>query len=165
MLLDHIIKHGLLFAGIVTGYLFLFMIFFSPRIWGYSDYPDVIKKKVPPQTKKEKLIALVVGIPWFVFVLVFPIVSSFMLKSKLGGEITFFAAFLNLFILFQLAAFGDLVILDWLIVSKITPDFVMIPGTEKEDYKDFSHHYKGHARAAVIMSVLSLIVAALVVYL
>jgi hypothetical protein len=46
----------------------------------------------------------------------------------LGGEIPFWTAFLNVFALVFLATLGDLVILDWL---KITPEFVMIPGTEK----------------------------------
>jgi hypothetical protein len=36
-----------------------------------------------------------------------------------------------------------------MIVSRITPRFVMIPGTEKADYRDFSHHYNAHARAAI----------------
>ena len=49
--------------------------------------------------------------------------------------------------MFTVANMGDLFFLDWLIVSKITPKFVIIPGSEAEDYKDFSHHYKGHAKA------------------
>jgi hypothetical protein len=28
---------------------------------------------------------------------------------------------------------------------------VIIPGTEKEDYKDFSHHYKGHAKVTAVL--------------
>ncbi len=66
--------------------------------------------------------------------------------------------------LISLAAVCDLVILDWLIISKITPRFVIIPGTEVRDYKDFSHHYKGHAKAAILVIPLCLIIAAVVVY-
>jgi hypothetical protein len=61
-----------------------------------------------------------------------------------------------------LATLGDLLVLDWLIVSKITPKFVIIPGTDKEDYKDFSHHYKAHARAAIALVLLSLLFAGIV---
>ncbi len=164
MLLNHIIKHGLFFTVIVNGYLFILMITMSPRVWGYRDYPEVVKQKVPPQTKKEKALAGIVGLPWFIFVLGFPVVSTYMLKSNLGDEISFFKAFLNIYVLFSFATVGDLVILDWLIISKITPRFVIIPGTEVRDYKDFSHHYKGHAKAAILLIPLSLIIAAIVLY-
>ena len=50
----------------------------------------------------------------------------------------------------------------WIIVSKITPKFVIIPGTVKEDYKDFYHHYKAHAKATVPMILLCLIIAGIV---
>lgn len=158
------ITHGLFYAGIVTGYLLLLMITTSPRVWGYSDYSQAIKDKVPLQTKREKLLATIVGLPWFLFVLGFPIFSTYVLKSKLGNEIPFWMAFLNLFLLVLLATLGDLLILDWLVVSKITPKFVIIPGTVKEDYKDFSHHFKGHAKAAVVQILICLIIAGIVWY-
>ena len=164
MVLTHLVAHGLFYAIIVTGYLFLLMVSTSPRVWGYSDYSESIKAKVPPQTKKEKRLAIIVGLPWIIFTFGFPIYSTIILKSKLGGEIPFWTAFLNVFVLVCLAVLGDLVILDWLIVSTITPEFVIIPGTEKADYKDFSHHYKGHARAAVPLVLLCIIFAGIVWY-
>ena len=161
IVLTHLLAHSLFFATIVNGYLFLIMVSTSPRVWGYSDYSEAIKAKVPPQTKKEKRLALIIGLPWIIFTLGFPIYSTYILKSKLGGEIPFWTAFLNVFVLVFLATLGDLVILDWL---KITPEFVMIPGTEKEDYQDFSHHYKAHARAAVPLVLLCIILASIVWY-
>ena len=140
------------------------MITANPRVWGYADYSEAIKNKVPPQTGKEKLLGGIVGLPWFIFVLGFPIYSTYILKSNLGNEISFWIAFLNLFVLSLLLIVGDLVILDWLIVSKITPKFVIILGTSKEDYKDFSHHYRAHARAAVIQILICLIIAGIVTY-
>ncbi len=164
MVFTHIITHGLLFAVIGNGYLFLMMITLSPRIWGYSDYPEVIKKKVPPQTKKEKMTTVITGFPWILFVLVFPFFSTYILKAELGGEISLLTAFINVLAMVQLFFVGDMVILDWLIISRITPKFVIIPGSEKEDYKDFSHHYKGHAKAEIILIPLCLIIAAIVKY-
>jgi hypothetical protein len=64
-----------------------------------------------------------------------------------------------MFILVFLAVLGDLVLLDWLIVSKITPGFVIIPGTEEADYKDFSHHYRAHIRAAVPLILVCIVLA------
>ncbi len=85
MIRAHIITHSLFFAAIVNGYLLLMMVTVSPRVWGYSDYPEAIKAKVPPQTAKEKRLAGIVGIPWFIFLIGFPIISTYALKSKLGG--------------------------------------------------------------------------------
>jgi hypothetical protein len=39
---------------------------------------------------------------------------------------------------------------------------VIIPGSEAQAYKDFSPHYRGYLRAAVIMVVLSAVVAMVV---
>ena len=164
MVVTHLITHGLFFAVVFNGYLLLVMALTSPRVWGYTDYPDVVKHKVPPQTQREKLLAAVIGLPWFIFVVGFPIFSTYVLKSKLGDEIPFMTAFLNSLVLFLLATVGDLVILDWLIVSKITPKFVIIPGSERADYKDFSHHYKAHAKALAGLILVCLIIAGIVWY-
>jgi hypothetical protein len=64
------------------------MISVNPRIWGYSDYSNSIKRKVPEQTRNEKIIALIVGIPWILFIFIFPIYSTIVLKNILGGEIS-----------------------------------------------------------------------------
>ena len=159
MVITHLAAHGLFYTIIVNGYLFLVMILTSPRVWGYSDYSESIKAKVPPQTKQEKRLAALIAVPWMLFSVGFPVYSTYVLKSKLGGEIPFWLAFLNMFILVFLAVLGDLVLLDWLIVSKITPGFVIIPGTEEADYKDFSHHYRAHVRAAVPLILVCIVLA------
>jgi hypothetical protein len=156
-----VIGNGLLYGAILTGYLLLCMLIFSPRVWGYTDYPDIVKKKVPAQTTGEKRLALLIGLPWIAFLLAFPVWSTFALKAEMGGGIPFATAFLNVLVMFAAATFGDLVLLDWLLISRITPEFVVIPGSDREDYKDFSHHFKGHAKAAVVMIVFALIIAGL----
>jgi hypothetical protein len=162
MLVSHLIRHGLAYALIVDGYLLLVMVSFSPRIWGYADYSEAVKRKVPPQTKREKGLAAIIGAPWLLFVFGFPVFSTYSLKAKLGGEIPFLTAFLNVLVLSMLATIGDLVFLDWLLISKVTPQFVIIPGSEAEDYKDFTHHYKAHARATVGIVLVCLVIAGIV---
>jgi len=160
--LDYSLQQGLIYGSIITGYIFLLMITLSPRIWGYTDYPETVKRKVPPQTRHERTVAGIVGIPFIVFAIVYPAYSVLALKDRLGGAITFNDAFVHLLILVIFITIGDLVFLDWLIISKITPGFVVIPGSEVEDYKDFSHHYRGHLRATIIMIVLCAAVAVVV---
>jgi len=162
MVMRHVLAHGLIFAFIANAYLFLVMISTTPRVWGYTDYPLAIKNKVPPQTRREKRKALLIGLPWFIFILGFPLFSTYSLKSKLGNEISFWTAFFSLAVMVLLATLGDLVVLDWLVVSKITPRFVIIPGSEKADYRDFSHHYKAHVKAAVALVLVSLAMAAII---
>lgn len=162
MIAEHLLTHGLLYGIIVTGYLFLMMISTSPRVWGYNDYPRSIKDKVPPQTKSERRLALLTGLPWLIFTFGFPIYSTLVLKTKLTNDISIWMAFLNLLVLFLFLTLGDLVILDWLIITRITPKFVIIPGSEKQDYKDFSHHIKAHARSLLVIIPLFLVIAALI---
>ena len=164
MVFSHIVSHGILYAVAVNGYLLLMMVTTNPRVWGYSDYPDEIKAKVPPQTKQEKRLGFALAVPWLIISFGFPIYSTFLLKADLGGDISFWTAFLNVLFMVFLAYLGDLVVLDWLIVSKITPDFVVIEGTEKAEYKDFSHHYTAQIRAAPVLVVVCLVFAAVVSY-
>jgi hypothetical protein len=44
-----LLAHGLSFG----------LIAFSPRVWGYRDYPDAVKRKIPAQTGKEKPLAAI----------------------------------------------------------------------------------------------------------
>jgi hypothetical protein len=160
-----VVIDSLVFAGAANLYLFLMMITTSPRVWGYSDYPDVVKDKVLPPTQKERRAALILGLPWIAFLLAYPFVASYRMKAGLGDDFTYAVASVHFFAMLQSVSLVDLVILDWLIVSKITPGFVIIPGSVEADYKDFSHHYRGHARAALAITLLALAFAAIVIYL
>jgi hypothetical protein len=162
MVLRHMALHGFGFALAANGYLLVLMVATSPRIWGYSDYPDVVRTKVPPQTKREKLAGAFLGVPWILFIMSYPVFSTYALKSSLGGEIPFLIAFLNPLVLLQLLNLGDVLILDWLIVSKITPAFVIIPGSTAADYKDMSHHFRGHIWATLAVTLFSLIIGTVV---
>ncbi|MHA2111370.1 MAG: hypothetical protein ACXADW_08515 [Candidatus Hodarchaeales archaeon] len=162
MVVIDIFLNSLFYALVGNGYLLLLMYFFNPRIWGYQDYPEKIKAKIEPQTKRERALAGLVSIPWIIIIIGFPLNSTFLLKSQQGYEIEFFLAFLNIFSMVVLFFLGDLIILDWFIISKWTPDFVIIEGSEKEDYKDFSHHYRGHAIASIPLIIVCLILAAIV---
>lgn len=159
MVLKTVIIDSLIFAGIANLYLFLTMITTNPRVWGYSDYPAAVKEKVPPPTRKEKLTAVMLGLPWTAFLVAYPFVASLRMRAALGDDFTFIFAFVHFFAMYQLASLVDLVLLDWLIISRITPSWVIIPGSVTADYKDFSRHFRGHARAALIMTGPALIFA------
>ena len=162
MQLGYSLQQGLVYGSVFTGYIFLLMITLSPRIWGYTDYPETVKRKVPPQTRRERTIAGIVSVPFFLLAIAYPAYSVLALKDRLGGVMTFSDAFVHLLMMVIFMTIGDLVILDWFIISKVTPRFVIIPGSEAEDYKDFSHHYRGHLKGTIIMIVLCAAVAVIV---
>jgi len=162
MVLRHMILHTLAFILVTNGYLLTMMIATSPRVWGYHDYPEVVRSKVRAQTRGEKVLAVVVGLPWMLFVLGFPVFSTFALRSSLAGEIPFLLAVLHPLVLMELTNVVEVIVLDWFVISRLTPSFVVIPGTAKQDYKDMSHHYEGHVRAAVIFLPISVAIGVLV---
>ncbi len=168
MLLENILIHGTIYAILFTLYLLAMMRGLNPRIWAFSDYGKAITDHVPPQTERERRIAAYTGIPFFILVIGFPLVSTILLEGLYGGVIPLLDAFLNSFAILMFGNFADLVILDTLIVGTITPDWVIIPGTEHmrdKEYKDFRlYHAKAHVRGTILTAVFSLLFAAIVVF-
>ena len=164
MVYENIVFNALFYTTISTAYLFILMIIFNPRIWGYQDYPEKIKEKIPPQTRRERITAGLVGIPWFLFILAYPLISTIFLENEFKDEIPFEIAFFNIFFMVFLFFLVDLVVLDWLIISKITPKFVIIESTTPEDYKDFSHHYRGHLIAVIPLILICAIFSVIIVF-
>ena len=167
-LLEHALLHGTVFAILMTLYLLAVMRGLSPRVWAFSDYPKSITDHVPPQTPREQRIGAYLAVPFFILIFGFPIASTLMLEGIYGGSLTLLDAFLNIFVLVMFGTLADLVILDWLIVGTITPDWVIIPGTEHmrdKEYKEFrGYHARGHAKALPVLLLLSLIIAAAIVF-
>ena len=165
----YIIVHGTIFAIVFTLYLLVVMIGFCPRVWAMSDYPPEITVHVPPQTNNEKRKATLIYIPFMIIGIGYPLAATSILKSLNGGFIPLLDAFLTAFIILLFGFLADFVILDWLIVGTITPDFVILPGTEHmrdKEYKDFRYyHAKGHLKGLILIVVLALVVAMIVFYL
>lgn len=166
-LLENILFHGSITVVLLIGYLLPIMRFTSPRVWGYSDYPEEIKKRVPPQTAQERKLATVFFIPFLLLMIGVPIISTMILKVDYGGNLSLFDGFLNAFGVLMMGNLADLFILDWLIVGTITPSWVILPGTE--DMKDTAYkrfrwiHAKGHIPGTIFLAILSLICAFIVV--
>ena len=166
MLLSYILIHATIFAIIFTLYLFAIMRGLSPRVWAMSDYPPEITDHVPPQTDAEKRQARIVYIPFLAIGIGYPLATTYFLKILNGGVISLLDAFLTIFVILLFGFLADYIILDFLIVGTLTPDFVILPGTEhmrEKEYKDFrKYHAKGHIKGLLLIIMLSLILAALV---
>ncbi len=166
MLFSYILIHATIFAIIFTLYLFAIMRGLSPRVWAMSDYPPEITDHVPPQTDTEKRQARIVYIPFLVIGIAYPLAATYFLKILNSGVISFLDAFLSVFVILIFGFLADYIILDFLIVGTLTPDFVILPGTEhmrEKEYKDFrKYHAKGHIKGLLLIVILSLLLAAVV---
>ncbi|MFX1492551.1 MAG: hypothetical protein ACFFBU_09840 [Promethearchaeota archaeon] len=166
MLFSYILIHATIFAIIFTLYLFAIMRGLSPRVWAMSDYPPEITDHVPPQTDAEKRQARIVYIPFLVIGIAYPLAATYFLKILNSGVISFLDAFLSVFVILIFGFLADYIILDFLIVGTLTPDFVILPGTEhmrEKEYKDFrKYHAKGHIKGLLLIVILSLLLAAVV---
>jgi hypothetical protein len=162
----NIVVHGLVFAVILIAYLLFIMMKLSPRVWAFSDYPKEITSKVLPQTKEERRTAKIAAVPFFIFGIGYPFLSTYLLKGLLGGTISILDAFLNTFGVIMFGFMADLIILDLLIVGTLTPKFVIIAGTEdmkEKEYKDFRlYHAKAHVKGLLLLAVVSLVIGVIV---
>lgn len=131
----------------------------NPAIWA-SDYPPDIKAALGPPDPQAKRQATLIALPFFLIAIGVPLWSTLRLKRRHSGQLSFPAAFAHIFGFIASAWLLDLTILDWLVFVTITPDFVVIPGTEgMAGYDDYAFHLREHLRALPFMALASLVLA------
>jgi hypothetical protein len=136
-------------------------LFYNAEIW-LNDYPPDIKEKFGPMSEKAKKQGTMIAIPFFLIMIGGIVWSNLRLKKANGGQLGRKAAFLNAFALIFSGWFFDLTILDWLLFVKVTPSFVVLPGTEgMAGYDDYGFHLREHMRALPFLAVGALIIALL----
>ena len=162
-LIENILIHGSIAGILLVAYILPIMRFLSPRIWAFSDYPKSITATVEPQTKDERKIGTILFIPFFILMILVPLLSTMIFENASGGTISLIDAFLNTFGVLMIGNLADWLILDMIIVGTWTPDWVIIPGTEQmrdTEYKAFrKEHTIGHIYGTLAMAVMSLIIA------
>lgn len=152
----------------------IYVIFFSsftlltlrinPRIW-LHDYPEEIQKIVQPKNEKEKNKTKILSIHFLIIFVGFPLGMTFLVTLQNNEIISFLDYLTHFLIILQLANLIDLLILDWLIFCKITPRFIVIPGSEGHSgYKNYKFHLIAFFKGIIISGVVS-IMFALVSYL
>jgi hypothetical protein len=141
-------------AAIIIGALF-----YNAEIW-LNDYPPDIKEKFGPISDKAKRQGTIIAVPFFLIMIGGIIWSNLRLRKANGGQLGRQAAFLNAFALIFSGWFFDLTILDWLMFVKVTPSFVVLPGTEgMAGYDDYGFHLREHMQALPFLAVGAFIIA------
>ncbi len=151
--------------SVLASILLMAILRFNPRLF-LQDYPEEIQNQVPPKTENEKRQSLIVGIPFLIVVVAVPFISTLILKRQSGEEVSFLHLFLNAFGIVFIFNLVDLLLLDWLIFCTITPEFLVIPGTEgSEAYKDYGYHFRASITGTILSVVAGLVIAGIVTFL
>jgi hypothetical protein len=159
-----LIIDGGIFSALVSFYLFV-ILKINPRLF-LQDYPEDIQGAVPHKSHEERQQSILFGTPLLLLLFVGPLISTLTLEHQSGSELTFLAAALHAFGIVFVFNLVDWLILDWLIFCTITPDFLIIPGTEgMEGYKDYAFHFRAFLVGTVLSIVAGIFIGALVVIL
>jgi hypothetical protein len=114
---------------------------YNPRLLLRS-YPRAIQQVVAPKTTKERWMSLLVGLPFLLALIGFPIYATF--RAFAGTEARFVALWSYAFGILCAFNLWDWLVIDWIVFCTFTPRWVVIAGTEGHPaYKDYFFHFKG----------------------
>jgi len=131
----------------------------NPRLW-LHDYPKEIQIIVQPKSANEKDQTKRLSIFFLVLLVGSPLGMTFVIISQINELITFFGFLTHFLIILQLANLVDLLILDWLIFCRITPRFIVIPGSEgSSGYKNYRFHLTAYFKGVIISGIASTLLA------
>jgi hypothetical protein len=148
---------AIIISAVFYGGIFL-MIKINPRLQLHN-YPPQIRNSVPPKTKKERKLFVLIAVP-IIFVLIFYVIISFF--GRFNNSINYFAILFYYLSVWIIVSLVDLFVCDYLIFCTITPKFIIIPGTEgSKFYKDKSFHTKTMPMMLIITVILSFVTSLL----
>jgi hypothetical protein len=143
----------LLIYNLIISFLLYASLAYNPRIWMHRMPPEVVQK-VPPRTPAEKRQLYFFGVPFLLILVIYPI--GYVLSQDVG----FLDRFLIFGAFFAGFAIWDTLVLDLLIFCKLTPRFIIIPGTTCKDYANTKYHLVSGAKGLVMSIVFSAVLAA-----
>jgi hypothetical protein len=156
-----VLQHGIVYGALLSAIMslsFLGIAYLNPEIW-LADYPPDIREKFGPMSEKARKHRRLAGIPVFLLLFGFLILSAVQL-ARIGGGSIFLAVLLGTFAVLMVFNVVDLLILDWLIFATIQPRFVVLPGTEgMEGYRDYGFHFRAFLKGIAGSLIVSLIIA------
>jgi hypothetical protein len=140
---------GALLSGLL-GVLVVASLAYNARIW-QQDYPPAIQVRAGPMSPADKRQRLIVAIPFLTILLRVPVYANLRLRRRKGGQLAFASAFANAYAVTGLAN---------LLVVRLRPDFVVLPGTAGMDaYADAGFHVVNYFKGVGIGLVQSAVTA------
>ena len=151
MIIYHTLAYNLLLS-----LLLYYSLYINPRMWLHRMPPEVVAK-VPPKTPAEKKLFRFWGSATVLVMVGHPLLYVFLLPGVRIASIT--GALLMFFVGFTL---WDTLILDLLLFASVTPAFIVIPGTEPQDYKNKRYHLVAGAKGLAISLIIAIVLGFLV---
>ena len=150
-----IVRDGVLLSVVAsTGLLLLMRL--NPRVF-LGHYPKEIREIVPPRSRKERRTSLLLGL-----LIGAPCTSALLWRTATLPSHAFWDRFAYAFGVLFIFNLVDLLILDWLIVCKFKPRWVVLPGTEHIAMPiPYLHHFKEFLTGTVGLALAGLAIAAL----
>lgn len=148
-LLVHLIIYNLVISIILYGSLA-----YNPRMWLHRMPPEVTMK-VPEKNPQERKLFILFALPFLMWLFAYPIIYVLQQNSSLSTN------FLMLLAFFAGFALWDTLVLDLWIFCKMTPRFIIIEGTSREDYSNMKYHLVSGAKGLVMSTLFSGILALL----
>ncbi len=145
--------------SLLIGLLVVGSMYYNAEIF-HDDYPPDIQERAGPMSQRAKRQRRFVAFPLLLLVFGMPIYSNLKLKRQNRGNLSFFPAFLNAYAVSAFFNLFDLLVLDYLVVIGLQPEFVVLPGTEgMVSYHDYYFHFVGFLKGLGIGLVPSLLIA------
>jgi hypothetical protein len=158
-----LVTDGALLSALV-GAIIVGSLRWDAEMW-LQDYPPDVKAAFGPMSEASKRRQRIIVIPFFIAFFGILIRSTRRLRAERGGKLSFAAAFLHAFLLYQIFVAFDTFVIDGLFLGLIRPDWVILPGTEgMAGYSDYGYTLRityGEPRPWIGAIVISLIVAAI----
>lgn len=146
----------LVIYNLIISVLLYVSLAYNPRMWMHRMPPEVVQK-VPPRTPAEKRLLYFFAVPFLLILVIYPIV--YILQQQTAGFLGRFLIFAAFFAGF---AVWDTLVLDLLIFCKLTPGFILIPGTSRSDYANMKYHLVSGAKGLVMSVIFSAVLAAFI---
>lgn len=150
--LQHLTLYNLIASILIFGSLA-----YNPRMWLHRMPPEVVAK-VPGKTAKERRMMAYVALPFLGWILVYPIIYVAQHQAGFMANFLVFCAFFTGF------AIWDTLVLDLIIFCTLTPGFVIISGTVREDYSNMKYHLVSGAKGILLSLVFSAVLAVIVLF-
>lgn len=153
-----IIRDGSILSGLL-GVLTIAAMRYNAEIF-HDDYPPDIQERAGPMSQRAKRQRRIVALALLLLLFGVPTYSNVQLKRENQGRLTFLAAWLNAYAILVMFNLFDLLVIDFLFVIRLPPDFIVLPGTEgMESYHDFFFHFVGFLKGLGFGLVPSLLIA------
>jgi hypothetical protein len=155
LLIQRSLFNGMILS-LVLGVIVLGSMKYNARLW-LHDYPKPIRDKVPPLSPAEKRDRVVVVVLLLGVLFGGIILTILQLRNYPVGVLTFATAYLSIFLMLAVFNLFDALVLDLLIITLLTPRFVILPGAEGMEYlfRDYNKQLADFLKGFVFCAVMS----------